>query len=744
MSDQPKVKRGKHSHFWRACRYLGPYRAKIAISIGAAFFVGFALTGGLTTMLPILRVLINGDTIQGWVYRHAAETRLKITLVADPALVQVVTVNDPGPAKDAGVRAADLITSVSPPGDAPPSPFPPATVNPGYRSGEILRRIAWGGQDGDTQIHLTATTAAGNRDLAVNLAPLKWYDKISLRAVQMLPLRPVAAVAVVFLVLSCLAMSGHVARYFQEHLSDKAAILAANDIRQRLYDKVLRIPLSSFGQHGTSDSTSRLITDVDNLQDGFKTVLGQSIQEPIKAIMAFGWALWLSWQLTLFIVILAPLMAVMMRKFGKKMRRASRAMLRSSSVLLGQIEGTLTGIRVVKGFNAEKFERRRYTKILDSLVSELIKMSRIDAISSPVMEMMIMVMGGLVVLAAAYMITERRTLPASSFIAIMIALAIIAESLRKASKVNNALQKANAAAARVFETLDLPNERMIDIAPTADGEAAMTTPRKLSPLKSRIEFQNISFTYPNSTSPALCGVTLTVPKGQSVAVVGRNGSGKTTLLALLERFFDPGGGRILIDGIDIRTVTRSSLRAQLSLVTQDSHIFPGTIAENIAYGEQLAGPDEPDSPQRRALFARIEDAARRAFAHEFIMEKPGGYSMFLGGLGGQLSGGQKQRLCIARAIYHQAPILILDEATSQVDAESEHLIHQAIEHLMHERTTFVIAHRFSTIISADTIVVMERGRIVGQGKHDELLASCEIYRQLYERQLFGGTGNTAA
>jgi len=341
------------------------------------------------------------------------------------------------------------------------------------------------------------------------------------------------------------------------------------------------------------------------------------------------------------------------------------------------------------------------------------------------------------VLAAAYMITERRTLPASSFIAIMIALAIIAESLRKASKVNNALQKSNAAAGRVFETLDLPNERTIDLDPGV-------SPRKLSPLKSRIEFENITFTYPNSTQPALCGVSLTVPRGQSVAVVGRNGSGKTTLLALLERFFDPDGGRILIDGVDIKTVTRSSLREQLSLVTQDSHIFPATIAENIAYGEKLAGSDEPDSPEKRDVFARIQDAARRAFAHDFIMEKPGQYGMFLGGLGGQLSGGQKQRLCIARAIFHQAPILILDEATSQVDAESEHLIHQAIEHLMHERTTFVIAHRFSTIISADTIVVMERGQIVGQGKHDELLASCEIYRQLYERQLFAGTGNNAA
>jgi len=747
MSDRPKIKGKNHRYFWRACRYLWPYRAKVVISVASAVFVGLAMTGGLTTMIPILGVMLSGDTIQASVYRHVAQQRMDVKFVVEPTEVQLAQPLQ-GRAKAAGLKSADVITDASPaPAGAPPSPFPPVTGDPAtwsttdqsYRAGEILRRIAWAGSDSHDPGQVALTVAARNLTVLVPLNRAKWYDLFALKAVQSLPLKPVQSVATVFALLAIIAVIGNVARFFQEHLSDQSAIYAANDIRQRLYDRVLRIPLSSFGNQGASDVTSRLITDVDNLQDGFKTVLGQSIQEPIKAVMAFVFALWVSWRLTIFIIILAPLMALMMKKFGKKMRRASRAALRSSAVLLGQVEGTLVGIRVVKGFNAEKFERRRYSKILHSLIAEMIKMSRIDAISSPVMETMIMVMAGMVVLTGTYMITvQQLTVP--QFVTVMFSLAIIAESLRKASKVNNALQKANAAAARLFETLDLPSEREHSLVVARALVKGDAVPRKLPPLRSAIEFQNIVFTYPNASSPALNGVSLAVPKGQSIAVVGRNGSGKTTLLALLERFFDPDSGRILIDGVDIRTVSRTSLRQQISLVTQDSHVFPGTFAENIAYGQTLANPQAPDSPQRRAVWARVEESARRAFAHDFIVEKPGGYNMVLEGLGNQLSGGQKQRLCIARAIFHQSPILVLDEATSQVDAESEHLIHQAIEHLIHERTTFVIAHRFSTIISADTIVVMERGRIVGQGKHDELLNTCQIYQQLYERQLIAAPG----
>jgi subfamily B ATP-binding cassette protein MsbA len=421
------------------------------------------------------------------------------------------------------------------------------------------------------------------------------------------------------------------------------------------------------------------------------------------------------------------------------MRRASRKAMQESSTMLGQVEGTLTGIRVVKASRTERFERRRYRGIMNGLLAHQVRMSRIDAMSSPILETLTLLVVGAVVMYAAYLVKVTHALKTPQFFLVMGCLMMIAESLRKVSKVNNQLQKANSAAGRIFEILDIPAEgeevlsderramsgNSDDSSLIAHRSSLSHSPRRRLPtIQREIAFENITFTYPHSTNPALVDVSLTVPKGRSIAVVGRNGSGKTTLLALLPRFYDPQQGRVMIDGMDIRDASLGSLRDQITIVTQDPIIFPGTIASNIAYGNPRAKRD------------KIIEAAKRAFAHDFILEKPNGYDTVLGELGGQLSGGQKQRLCIARAILRSSPILILDEATSQVDAESEHLIQQAIESLMHERTTFVIAHRFSTITSADEIVVMDRGQIVGRGKHDQLVRTCETYQQLYERQLF--------
>ncbi len=642
MTSTDTKRKRKNADFWRACRFLGPYRKIVAISVVCAFFVGLISTGGLAAMLPILNVLVKGETIQSWVDRQ-------------------ITEHEPG---------------------------------------------------------IKLPEGAGT-------LPMKW--RVAHDLASRLPTHPVKAIGVVFAIIAGLAIVSNAIRFFQEYLSDKSAISAVNDIRKRLYDHVLHIPMTFFGLRGTSDVTSRLVQDSQNLQDGFKTILGQSIQEPIRAVFYFGLALVLSWKLTLLIVLFAPLMAVVIKKFGKKMRRASRAALQRSASMLGQIEGTLVGIRVVKSANAERFERRRYSGIMEQLRAEQLKMARYEAWATPAMETVALLVVGIVLMIASYQVLVAKSLDASSFLLIMGCVAGMGESLRRVSKVNNVLQRSNAAAARIFEVLDMPIER---------GRSHEHDQVKLAPISREISFEDVSFTYAEGNHPAVSDVSLVVPKGSSVAIVGRNGSGKTTLAALLPRFFDPQSGRITIDGIDIRRATLTSLRRQIGIVTQDSVLFPGTIAQNIAYGHPLAGTLGTSTPAAARLREDIINAAKRAFAHDFITEKTGGYDMQLDGLGGQLSGGQRQRLNIARAILRQAPILILDEATSQVDAESEHLIQQAIESLMHERTTFVIAHRFSTILSADTIVVLDRGKIVGQGKHEELLTTCPTYAQLYERQMF--------
>lgn len=724
-------KRKSTSEFWRACRFLYPYRAMVATSIICALFIGIAFTGGLSSMVPIMQVFLKGDTIESWANREIAERRLGVDFPADDTEVpagdnqlRIMRLQDDGIAAKNGFRVGDVL---------------------GDRSALSLLSLP-----GAVRVASPIPGAA-----PIELPPLPWHLALGREVALRMPGHPVKAIAVVLAAIAGLAIISNVVKYFQEYLSDKAAILAVQDIRRRLYDRVLHVPMSHFNLRGASDVTSRLTQDAQELVAGFKTVLGQSIQEPIKVALAFGLALFVSWKLTMFIVVFGPLMFLIIKKLGKKMRRASRKAMINSASMLGQIEGSLMGIRVVKGASAERFERRRYGRIMQQLVNEQLRMARIDAFSGPTIETLSFFVVASIVLFATYMVLIRRNLDLPSFILVMACLGGIGDSLRRLSKVNNVLQKSSSAAARIFEVLDLPIERSRDTLsrrqadternntgtsargdnrkhPAVGGDSAPAhlvsesprRPVKLPPIQRDIRFENVTFAYPGSATPALAGVNLRVPKGQSVAVVGRNGSGKTTLLALLPRFYDPQQGRILIDGVDVRGVTLRSLRKQINIVTQDSVIFPGTIADNIAYGAPLTSREE------------IVAAATRAFAHEFILEKPQGYDTMLGELGGQLSGGQKQRLCIARAVLRKAPILILDEATSQVDAESEHLIQQAIEGLMHERTTFVIAHRFSTITSADTIVVMDRGAIVGQGKHDELLRTCETYRQLYERQLF--------
>jgi len=697
---EPKRKRKRNADFWRACRYLAPYRRLMIISIVCAFFVGGAFTSSLVTVLPIIRVLINNDTVPDWLDRQIADHRLGVTLSTDPDQPRILSMEPHGAAATSGFREGDALTAQRTDARGEPS---------------ALAGLA------DSGVMVIASAKRTDSVVSTPLAAVPWYWRLLRIWAYKLPSNKVAAIASIFVVTMSLSIVGNVLRFFQEYLSDKAAIAAINDVRRHMYDHVLHLPMNYFVTFGTGDVTSRLVQDAQGLQDGFKTLLGPAIQEPIKAVFTLGLALALSWRLTIFIVIFAPFMAVMIRRFGKKMRRTNRAALQKSAQMLGQIEATLQGVRVVKAVGAERFERRRYAAIMQGLLGDQLAMARYEAYAPAVLETLAALAVGSVMLYASYLVLILHTLDPERLMGVLMGLAGIGESLRRISKLSGDIGRSNAAAARIFQIIDIPIERRRGIGNKQNGVVYGRI--NLPPLSREIFFENVVFSYGTGDQRALDGVSLKVPKGKSIAIVGRNGSGKTTLLALLPRFFQPQTGSVSIDGIDINQVTLRSLRDQMSIVTQESIIFPGTVAQNIAYGLPTANREQ------------IEAAARKAFCHDFIMEKPQGYDTSLDGLGGQLSGGQRQRLNIARAILRDSPILILDEATSQVDAESEHLIQQAVESIMHQRTTFVIAHRFSTILSADSIVVMDRGKIVAQGKHEELLRTCQTYQNLYERQL---------
>ena len=742
------VKRARRAHFWRAARYLGPYRRTVVKSILCAVFAGGVFFSGLGALLPVLNTLLNGDSPRTWVDRMVAEQRWGIDLADDPDRVRVLVnphnpqawLQNPGKRSLSGWAA---IPSEATPGEGysflADAPIDQVQINRFDETGDADDRF----EDGWKSVEGTQFWGAKGLGPFPEY-PIPLHLRLLRRAVYLLPASPVGAVAVLMFGIFLLSILANTVRYFQEFLSNRAALSAVNDVRRDCYESALRAPMGYFDSGGTGDVTSRITTDCGQLQEGLRTLLGRGVMEPVLAAFALAFALWIDWRLTLFVIVFAPIMIVVLKKFGTKMRRASRASLQHNAALLGQIESTLGGVRVVKAANAEAFEVNRLRGILDRLLFDQMRLVRYDAMSAPVMETLAVLAVGVVITVAVYLVRVDQSLSAAAALAVFGALIQIAESLRRVSKLNVVLAKADAAGQRVFEAVDFPGEGGAGVGGTRRGEGAKagegrrqdlvsapessfspSRPFASSPLRvhSGLAFEDVTFRYRPDQPPAVDGVSLSVRKGESVAVVGRNGSGKTTLLSLLPRFHDPEAGRITIDETDVRDVPLRELRELIGVVTQEAVVFPGTVHENIAYARPGATRDE------------VEAAARQAEAHGFITAKPGGYDFELTGLGGQLSGGQRQRLNIARAILRDPPVLILDEATSQVDAESEHLIQQAVSRLMKGRTTFVIAHRFSTILDCDRIALMDSGRLAAVGRHAELLETSGLYRTLYDRQL---------
>ena len=484
------------------------------------------------------------------------------------------------------------------------------------------------------------------------------------------------------------------------------------DIRAHVHDKVLSLPIGFFTNERKGDIMARMTGDTAEVETSIMSSLEMIFKDPIMIIVCLTMMFLISWQLTLFVLILLPTAGLLMGRVGRSLKRKSTDLQSCWGFIMSSIEETLGGMRIIKAFNAEGKIATRFNGILNNYFNLGTRVARRQALAHPMSEFLgtativiVLWFGGSLILSGS------STIDAAQFIYFLVIFYSIINPVKDLSKGMYAVQRGLAAMERVDKLLSAPN-------PIQDPEK----PAQLTALNEGIEYRNVSFKYSNDY--VLRNISLNIKRGQTVALVGQSGSGKTTLADLLPRFYDVNEGGIFIDGINIKDVKVHDLRNLMGNVNQEAILFNDTFFNNIAFGV------------KDATLEQVMEAARIANAHNFIMETPDGYNTNIGDRGCLLSGGQRQRISIARAILKNPPILILDEATSALDTESERLVQEALEKLMRNRTTLVVAHRLSTIRNADLICVVHEGRIVEQGKHDELVAKEGYYKHLVDMQKF--------
>ncbi len=527
---------------------------------------------------------------------------------------------------------------------------------------------------------------------------------------RIIPDSGLAAWKTISVLLLAFTLAKGIAEYFSTFLMARIGQSAVLKLRQDLYSHLLSQSASFFERHRTNYLVSRLVTSAAAIEAAVTGTLRDMLRESFTLIAFLAASFYYSWRLTLGSLAIAPIVAVLTARFGTSLRNLSRESFEGNKQLTDTAHEALSNQTIVKSYRAEARESARFTTVAQRIVRANLRTARISGFAPPTIEMIGVVFIVFLLLFGQREIVSGR-MNAAQFLTFLFFLFRSYDPMRKLSRLQNSMEQAMAAAHHVWEIMDEHAEL-----------AEKTDARELQPLMRAIELKNVSFGYANEARPVLCEVNLEIPAGSMVALVGESGGGKSTLTKLLPRFHDPVSGGVFWDGIDLRDAKISSLRKQIALVTQETVLFNDTVRHNIAYGK-------PDATQ-----AEIEEAARVAFAHDFIMELPEKYQTIVGERGIFLSGGQRQRLAIARSLLVDAPVLILDEATSALDAESERFVQKAIANLVRDRTTIVIAHRLSTIRRANTIVVMEGGKITEVGSHSELLARGGQYKRLYELQ----------
>jgi subfamily B ATP-binding cassette protein MsbA len=510
-----------------------------------------------------------------------------------------------------------------------------------------------------------------------------------------------------------------VAEYSANMLMTRTGLHVVTRLRRQLFDHILRQSPVFFHSHPTNSLVAHLANDTEKVQLGVSYLVADLLREGFTFLGLLGFVFVLNWKLTLVFLAVGPLVYLVTVRLGRRLRHRSNAALKDTEALFGAAQEAISGIPIVKAFVAEPYESDRFGAAAERQARSLARAAAVNFLSSPLLELIGMVAIALFLLYAQAVVA-RSEMSAGALIGWVVAVFRLYDPVRRLSRVQNQYQQAFAASERVFALLDTHTEQ-------SDPPGAVDLP----PFAHRIEFRGVSFRYPDSDRDVLDGVDLTIEAGQVVALVGYSGAGKSTLASILLRLNDPTDGALVVDGVDVRTATLGSLRRQVAFVSQETVLFDDTVRANVAYGR-------PDMP-----LERVKAAARAAYASEFVEERPEGFATLIGERGVRFSGGQRQRLAVARAIAKDAPILVLDEATSSLDTRSEREVQRALANLMEGRTTLVIAHRLSTIQRADKIVVLESGRIVETGRHEELLSRGGLYRELYEMQFeeAQGVGN---